>query len=120
MSDAARYQASDQDHGAGDAPSLRPALTDLWSWVEIVLQETPIAQVDDAEGRALCALALEVYAPALVIELDAAGIAADVLLFARIAELYSDRYGAPAGRYTVRRLRTVVRTLRQCSPSVGS
>ena len=71
----------------------------------------PITQVDAAGGRGLCALALEVFAPALVIEMEACGLAADVLLFARIAEVYSDRYGSPPGHYSVRRLRTVVRSL---------
>ncbi len=79
-----------------------------------MLEEAPIAQVDTAEERGLCALALEVYAPALTIELEASGIAADVLLVARLAEIYSARYGSPSGHYTMRRMRRVVRSLRRC------
>jgi hypothetical protein len=77
-----------------------------------VLEEAPLVQVDFAGGRGLCALALEVFAPALATEMEASGIAADTLLFARIAELYSDCYGPPQGHYMSRRLRTVVRRLR--------
>ncbi len=115
MSEFAGSHRSEHDPLPGDATLWRPALDVLWSWIEIVLEETPIAQVDAAEGRGLCALALEVYAPALVIEMEASGMAAGVLLFARLAERYSDRCSSPLRRYTVCRLRTVVRSLRQCT-----
>lgn len=87
-------------------------LGEVWRWVGDALEDVAKPVLDRRQVDVLCADALDRHAPAVTVEGQGAGIAVDVLVGARLAEAYLDRYGrTPNGRYLVAGLRAVARDL---------
>ena len=63
------------------------------------------------DREALCGHVLDTHAPAALVHAQAAGIALERLVAARLAATYAERYGRTTGRYDVARVRAVVRQL---------
>lgn len=91
----------------------------LWAWVDDLLCGVAPSALAAGALKALCAQALDLHAPAVLVHALADGLYLDHLTCAVIIKGYIDRYGRPAGLYEVTRLRAVVRQLRRESAVVG-
>jgi hypothetical protein len=113
MNDNAREWDSNDTEPTLDAPWWQVDRAQIWSWVEDDITASPIPAIGASVVQGLCALALETYAPAVVVNAQAAGVDLGRLVFAAINERYRDRFGRPhRGKYEVARLRLVIQTLR--------
>jgi hypothetical protein len=83
----------------------------LWMWLAEALDGVAATRIDAATLEALCAHVLDTHAPAALVDAQAAGIALERLVAARLAMTYAERYGRTRGRYDVARVRAVVRQL---------
>jgi hypothetical protein len=85
---------------------------DLWTWIAEALERVAATTIDAAGLEALCGHVLDTHAPAALVDAQAAGIALERLVAARLAVTYVERYGRTTGRYDVARVRAVVRQLK--------
>jgi hypothetical protein len=83
----------------------------LWTWLAESLDGLAATTIDAAGLAALCGRVLDTHAPAVLVQAQAAGIALERLVAARLAVTYMERYGRTTGRYDVARVRAVVRQL---------
>jgi hypothetical protein len=83
----------------------------LWTWLAEALDRLAATRIDAAALEALCGHVLDTHAPAALVHAQAAGIALERLVAARLAVTYAERYGRTTGRYDVARVRAVVRQL---------
>ena len=83
----------------------------LWMWLAEALDRLAATTIDAAALEALCGHALDTHAPAALVHAQAAGIALERLVAARLAVTYVERYGRTAGQYDVARVRAVVHQL---------
>jgi hypothetical protein len=85
----------------------------LWMWLAEALDRLAATTVDAAALEALCVCGhvLDTHAPAALVDAQAAGIALERLVVARLAVTYVERYGRTTGPYDVARVRAVVRQL---------
>jgi hypothetical protein len=83
----------------------------LWMWLAEALDRLAATTVDAAALEALCGHVLDTHAPAALVDAQAAGIALERLVAARLAVTYVERYGRTTGQYDVARVRAVVRQL---------
>jgi hypothetical protein len=90
----------------GEQPVLR-----LWTWLAEALDHLAATKIDAAALEALCGHVLDTHAPAALVNAQAAGIALERLVAARLAVTYVERYGRTTGQYVVARVRAVVRQL---------
>ena len=84
---------------------------DLWTWIAEALDRLAATTIDAAGLEALCAQVLDTHAPAALVHAQAAGIALERLVAARLVVTYVERYGRTRGRYDVAGLQAVVRQL---------
>jgi hypothetical protein len=83
----------------------------LWTWLAEALDRVTATTVDAAALEALCGHVLDTHAPAALVDAQAAGLALERLVAARLAVTYAERYGRTTGRYDVARVRAVVHQL---------
>jgi hypothetical protein len=83
----------------------------LWTWITEALERLVATTVDVAALEALCAYVLDTHAPAAIVDAQAAGIALERLVAARLAVTYAERYGRTPGLYDVARVQAVARQL---------
>src|SRR5438105_7522160 len=83
----------------------------LWTWLAEALDGVAATTIDAAALEALCGHVLDTHAPAALVHAQAAGIALERLVAARLAVTYVERYGRTTGRYDVARVQAVVRHL---------
>lgn len=100
----------------GDGAAGQPTPWDvdraaLWSWVDGALAALPASTLDATALKSLCAHVLETHAPAALVDAQAAGIALEHLVAARIVDAYGAGHTHTRGRYDVGRIRRIVRTL---------
>jgi hypothetical protein len=95
-------QAADQ---AGSWSVDRAA---LWTWLAEALDRVAATTIDAATLEALCGHVLDTHVPAALVHVQAAGIALERLVAARLAVTYVERYGRTRGTYDVARMRAVV------------
>jgi hypothetical protein len=84
----------------------------LWMWLAEALDRLAATTIDAAALEALCAHVLDTQAPAALVHAQAAGIALERLVAARLAVTYAERYGRMTGQYDVTRVRAAVHQLR--------
>jgi hypothetical protein len=83
----------------------------LWTWIADTLERVAATPIDATGLEALCGHVLDTHAPAALVQAQAAGIALERLVAARLAATYVARYGRTTGLYDVVRVRAVVRQL---------
>ena len=83
----------------------------LWMWLAEALDRLAATRIDAAALEALCGHVLDTHAPAALVHAQAAGLALERLVAARLAVAYGERYGRTTGPYDVARVRAVVRQL---------
>ena len=83
----------------------------LWTWIAEALDRLAATTIDAAALEALCGHVLDTHAPAALVHVQAAGLALERLVAARLAVMYVDRYGRKTGPYDVARVQAVVRQL---------
>ena len=83
----------------------------LWTWIAEALERVAATRIDPAALEALCGHVLDTHAPAALVHAQAAGLALERLVAARLAVTYVDRYGRTTGPYDVARVQAVVRQL---------
>jgi hypothetical protein len=83
----------------------------LWTWIAEALDRLAATTIDAAALEALCGHVLDTHAPAALVHAQAAGLALERLVAARLAVMYVDRYGRKTGPYDVARMQAVVRQL---------
>ena len=84
----------------------------LWTWIAEALDGVAATTIDAVALEALCGHVLDTHAPAALVHAQAAGIALERLVTARLAVTYVDRYGRTTGQYDVERVQAVVRQLK--------
>ena len=84
----------------------------LWTWIAEALDRLAATAIDAAALEALCGHVLDTHAPAALVHAQAAGIALERLVAARLAVTYVDRYGRTTGHYDVERVQAIVRQLK--------
>ena len=84
----------------------------LWTWIAEALERLAATTIDAAALEALCGHVLDTHAPAALVHAQAAGLALERLVAARLAVTYVDRYGRTTGPYDVARVQAVVRQLK--------
>src|SRR5205823_5899667 len=84
----------------------------LWMWLAEALDSLAATKIDAVALEALCGHVLDTHAPAALVHAQAAGIALERLVTARLAVTYVDRYGRTTGQYDVERVQAVVRQLK--------
>jgi hypothetical protein len=84
---------------------------DLWTWIAETLERVAATTIDAAGLEALCGYVLDTHAPAALVQAQAASIALERLVAARLGVTYMERYGRTTGPYDVARVRAVVRHL---------
>jgi hypothetical protein len=84
---------------------------DLWTWIADALEGVAATTIDAAALEALCGHVLDTHAPAALVQAQAAGIALERLVAARLGVMYMERYGRTTGPYDVARVQAVVRQL---------
>ena len=84
----------------------------LWTWIAEALDRLAATTIDAAALEALCGHVLDTHTPAALVHAQAAGIALERLVAARLAVTYVDRYGRTTGQYDVERVQAVVRQLK--------
>ena len=84
----------------------------LWTWIAEALDRVAAPTIDAAALEALCGHVLDTHAPAALVHAQAAGIALEKVVAARLAVTYVDRYGRTTGPYEVARVQAVVRQLK--------
>ena len=84
----------------------------LWTWIAEALDRLAATTIDAAALEALCGHVLDTHAPAALVHAQAAGLALERLVAARLAVTYVDRYGRTTGQYEVERVQAVVRQLK--------
>jgi hypothetical protein len=85
----------------------------LWTWIAEALDRVAATTIDSTALEALCGHVLDTHVPAVLVDAQAAGIALERLVAARLAVTYVERYGRTTGRYDVARVRAVVRQLQR-------
>jgi hypothetical protein len=85
---------------------------DLWTWLAEALDRLAATTIDAAGLEALCGQVLDTHAPAALVHAQAAGIALERLVAARLVVTYVERYGRTTGRYDVAHVRAIVRQLK--------
>ena len=85
----------------------------LWTWIAEALDRVAATTIDAAALEALCGHVLDTHAPAALVHAQAAGIALERLVAARLAVTYVDRYGHTTGPYDVAHMQAVVRQLKR-------
>jgi hypothetical protein len=85
----------------------------LWMWLTEALERLAATTIDAAALETLCGHVLDTHAPAALVHAQAAGLALERLVAARLAVTYVERYGRTTGRYDVARVRAVVRQLQR-------
>ena len=88
-----------------------PCRAALWMWLTEALDRPAATTIEAAALEALCGHVLDTHAPAALVDAQAAGLALERLVTARLAVTYAERYGRTTGRYDVARVRAVVRQL---------
>jgi hypothetical protein len=83
----------------------------LWTWFAEALDRLAATTIDAAALEALCGHVLDTHAPAALVHAQAAGLALERLVAARLAVVYVERYGRTRGPYDVARVRDMVRQL---------
>jgi NADH dehydrogenase/NADH:ubiquinone oxidoreductase subunit G len=83
----------------------------LWTWLAEALDRLAGTKIEATDLEALCGHVLDTHAPAALVHAQAAGIALERLVAARLAVTYVERYGRTTGPYDVARMRAVVRQL---------
>ena len=83
----------------------------LWTWIAEALDCVAAPTIDAAALEALCGHVLDTHAPAALVHAQAAGLALERLVAARLAVTYVDRYGRTTGQYDVARVQAVVSQL---------
>ena len=84
----------------------------LWTWIAEALDRLAVTTIDAAALEALCGHVLDTHTPAALVHAQAAGIALERLVAARLAVTYVDRYGRTTGPYDVAHVQAVVRQLK--------
>jgi hypothetical protein len=84
----------------------------LWTWIAEAFDGLAATKIDAVALEALCGHVLDTHAPAALVHAQAAGIALERLVAARLAVTYVDRYGRTTGPYDVERVQAVVRQLK--------
>ena len=84
----------------------------LWTWIAEALDRLAATTIDAAALEALCGHVLDTHTPAALVHAQAAGIALERLVAARLAVTYVDRYGRTTGPYDVTHVQAVVRQLK--------
>jgi hypothetical protein len=84
----------------------------LWTWIAEALDRLAATTIDAATLEALCGHVLDTHTPAALVHAQAAGIALERLVAARLAVTYVDRYGRTTGPYDVTHVQAVVRQLK--------
>jgi hypothetical protein len=85
---------------------------DLWTWLAEALDRLAATTIDAAALETLCGHVLDTHAPAALVHAQAAGIALERLVAARLAVTYVERYGRTTDQYDVARVQAVVRQLK--------
>ena len=75
----------------GDYAADQPGAWDvdreaLWTWIAEALDGIDAAEIDAAALMALCARALDTHAPAALVHAQAAGVALEYLVLARMVD----------------------------------
>jgi hypothetical protein len=83
----------------------------LWTWIAETLERPAATTIDAAGLEAPCGHVLDTHVPAALVDAQAAGIAQEGLVAARLAVTYVERYGRTPGPYDVARVQAVVRQL---------
>jgi hypothetical protein len=89
----------------------------LWMWLAEALDRLAATTIDAAALEALCGYVLDTHAPAALVHAQAAGLALERLVAARLAMTYVERYGRTTGQYDVARVRAVVHQLQGAGSS---
>jgi hypothetical protein len=84
----------------------------LWTWIAEALDRLAATTIDAAALEALCGHVLDTHTPAALVHAQAAGIALERLVAARLVVTYVDRCGRTTGPYDVERVQAVVRQLK--------
>jgi hypothetical protein len=83
----------------------------LWLWLAEALDRVAATTIDAEALEALRGHVLDTHAPAPLVDAQAAGIALERLVAARIVVAYVERHGCTKGLYRVVRVRALVRQL---------
>jgi hypothetical protein len=81
------------------------------AWPSATSQPLHTTTIEDTALEALCRHVLDIHAPAALVHAQAAGIALERLVAARLAVTYVERFGRTTGPYDAARVRAVVRQL---------
>lgn len=80
----------------------------LWTWIAEALDGVEATELDAAALTALCARALDTHAPAALVHAQAAGVALEYLVVARLTDAYVGGAERVGGQYELARLRAAV------------